>query len=208
MKRGRGQWEVVFTRRRERPTKAKLAKAESQSNDLIMGLTRREIGPAMAAELVEKHSAETIHKMAALFDWYAASGQAKGPGFLVDSIRNPEKYRLPREFVEQRQQNQRPERLIKSRREIVARQSTTGLDVTQQSRDKAFQAFWKGLGPDRRYEFETAAVQGASTLKRDGYRRLKSEGGPAFEEYRQMILRDHFENSHLVKARLAECRSA
>jgi hypothetical protein len=200
VKRARGQWEVVFERRRERPTKAKLAREESQSNDLIMGLTRREIGPAMAAELVEKHPAEIIHKMVALFDWYAASGQTKGPGFLVDSIRNPEKYRFPREFAEKRQQSQRPERLIKSRREILAQQSATALEVTEQSRDKAFQAFWKGLGPDRRYEFETAAVQGASTLKRDGYRRSRQEGGTAFQEYRHMILRDHFERTKTATA--------
>ena len=201
VKQGRGHWGVVFQRRRVRPTKATLARQESQAADLTVELTRREIGPAMAAELVEKHSEVIIHKMVALFDWYSTRGQTKGPGFLVDSIRNPEKYRPPREFADNQQRDKRPDRVIKSSNRRSPTTVTVPSDAMEQSRDKAFQAFWQGLGPDRRVEFETAAVHGSSPLKRDGYLRLKSVGGPAFREYRQVILRDHFERSQNTKAR-------
>ncbi len=208
VKQGRGQWEVVFQRRRIRPTKAALARQESQVADLTIELTRREIGPAMAAELVEKQSAEIVHKMVALFDWYAARGQTKGPGFLVDSIRNPEKYRPPREFTENQQRGKRPDRVIKSRSRPSPTMVSIPSDAIEQSRDKAFQAFWQGLGPDRRVEFEMAAVQAAPSLKRDGYLRLKSVGGQVFQEYRQVILRDHFEGNQKSKARPGERRFA
>ena len=208
VKQGRGHWEVVFQRRRSRPTKATLASQESQVADHTIELTRREIGPAMAAELVEKHSAEIIQKMVALFDWYSVRGQTKGPGFLVDSIRNPEKYRPPREFTENQQRGKRPDRVIKSRSHPSPQSVFVPIDAIKQSLDKAFQAFWHGVGPDRRVEFETAAVQGASSLKRDGYLRLKSVGGPAFQEYRQVILRDHFEGNQKSKARPGERRFA
>ena len=189
--RGRGRWEVVFQRRKPPATKSALARADEKLIDLTAELTRREIGPATAAELVEQHPAETVHTMTALFDWYSARGERKGPGFLVDSIRNPAKYRLPREFSEQSPGSNRSERVIKSRRQEAPKNGSNPVEAAQ-SRDKAFEAFWNGLGPDRRDEFEAAALKAATPVKRDGYLRSQAAAGPAFHDYRMVILRDHF----------------
>jgi hypothetical protein len=78
---------------------------------------------------------------------------------------------------------------------VELRAVPTGMNATEASRDKAFQAFWSGLGPDRRVEFEAAAVKAATSLKRDGYLRGRQLDGSAFEKYRHVILRDHFERN-------------
>ena len=200
VKRGRGQWEVVFQRRKPPATKSALARADEKVLDLTAELTRREIGPAMAAELVDGHPAETVRAMIALFDWYDSRGERKGPGFLVDSIRNPAKYRLPREFRAQESPNaaKRPERVTRQRPKMQPPSTQSKSAPDADSPVKAFDEFWKRLGPDRREEFEAAAVTAAGLMKRECYLRTRTLGGPAFEEYRQLVLRDHFE-SHVIQ---------
>jgi hypothetical protein len=48
---------------------------------------------------------------------------------------------------------------------------------------------------DVQIEFETSAVKAAAPVKRDGYLRLRATGSAAFETYRQVILRDHFDRT-------------
>ena len=59
------------------------------------GLTKRGIGPAAAAELVERHSLERVQTMIELYDWHNARGEEKGPGFLVVGIRSKTPYAPP-----------------------------------------------------------------------------------------------------------------
>jgi hypothetical protein len=192
--RGRGKWEVVFERRKPPETKAALARSDKKVMDLTAELTRREIGPATAADLVEGHPAETVRAMIELFDWYDSKGERKGPGFLVDSIRNPSKYRLPRELRSHESPNgaKRPERITRQRSKMQPPPTQVKSATETDSSLKAFDEFWQRLGPDRREEFEAAAVMAAGTMKRECYLRTKTCGGPAFEEYRQLVLRDHF----------------
>lgn len=194
--RGRGKWEVVFQRRKPPATKAALARSDKQALDLTAELTRREIGPATAADLVDGCNAETVRTMIELFDWYDSRGERKGPGFLVDSIRNPAKYRLPREFRAQESPNaaKRPERVTRQRPKMQPPSTQSKSATDADSPVKAFDEFWKRLGPDRREDFEAAAVAAAGPLKREGYLRTKNFGGPAFEEYRQLVLRNHFDS--------------
>ncbi len=196
VKRGRGQWEVIFQRRQAPATRSALAKADAKLMDLTAELSRREIGPATAAELVELHPAESVRTMVALFDWYASRGEQKGPGFLVDSIRNPAKYRLPREFQPPTSPRsaKRPERVTRSRASV---QSPAGLATLLETvpPGNAFSVFWNRQGPDRRVEFESAAVAATAPMKREGYLRTRAAGGPAFEEYRQLVLVEHFERT-------------
>lgn len=196
VKRGRGQWEVVFQRRKPPTTKSALARADEKLVNLTAELTRREIGPATAAELVDGHSAETVKAMIELFDWYVSKGERKGPGFLVDSIRNPAKYRLPRELRSHESPNgaKRPERITRRRSTMLSAQTPIKSTTDADSPAKAFDEFWKRLGPDRREEFEAAAVTATGPVKREGYLRTKTFGGPAFEKYRQLVLHDHFES--------------
>jgi len=194
VKRGRGQWEVVFQRRKSPTTKSALARADEKLVDLTAELTRREIGPATASELVDGHPAETVRAMIELFDWYDLKGERKGPGFLVDSIRNPAKYRLPRGLRLHESPNgaKRPERITRRRSTMQSAPTQVKSTTDTDSPAKAFDEFWKRLGPDRREEFEAAAVMAAGAMKRECYLRTRTLGGPAFEEYRQLVLRDHF----------------
>lgn len=198
VKRGPGKWEIVFQKLRPPQTKAALARQDLKVIDLIAELTRREIGPAMAAELVEEHPEQTVRTMLSLFDWYRSRGQAKGPGFLVDSIRNPNKYRLPSEFQAKLAGASRCKLKKSMRRERVMRDSPPApspADIDTESRQVAFQQFWRELALDRQIEFETSAVIAAAPVKRDGYLRLRASGSVAFETYRQVILRDHFDRT-------------
>ena len=196
VKRGRGHWEVVFQRRKPPATKSALARSDKKVIDLTAELTRREIGPATAADLVNGHPAETIRTMIEFFDWYDSRGERKGPGFLVDSIRNPAKYRLPREFRAQESPNsaKRPERVTRHRPKMQPPSTQSKSAPDADSPVKAFDEFWKRLGPDRREDFEAAAVTAAGPMKREGYLRTRTLGGTAFEEYRQLVLRDHFKS--------------
>lgn len=194
VKRGRGQWEVVFQRRKPPSTKAAIARQEARVIDLSDELSRRGIGPAMAGDLVEQHPESTVRTMVKLFDWYRARGQEKGPGFLVDSIRSPAKYRLPREFTaESSAEGKRPERVRRTRRVTHNPQNET--PIVDRSNRKEFAAFWETLSLADRGTFEAAALSAASPIKRDGYRRSRQSGGGAFEGYRQVILSDHFERT-------------
>lgn len=194
VKRGRGQWEVVFQRRRPPSTKAAIARQEARVVDLSDELSRRGIGPATAGDLVEQHPEATVRTMVELFDWYRARGQEKGPGFLVDSIRNPAKYRLPREFIaESRAAGKRPERVRRALNATHQPQNTT--PVVGRADGLEFATFWDTLSLAERETFESAAVSAAPPMKREGYCRSHQAGGGAFEGYRQVILWDHFERT-------------
>ena len=49
---------------------------------LSYDLTKRGIGPAAAAELVEQHSRGRVQTMISLHTWHNARGEEKGPGIL------------------------------------------------------------------------------------------------------------------------------
>lgn len=190
MKRGRGRWEVKFQRQRPRATKRQVARAPADQLELVAALVERAIGPATAEELATTAPAASVRLMTALFDWYAARGEPKGPGFLVDSIRNPQKYRVPPELrTSARSIARRPEHVV---RQATSQATATVTEPNLPDDGRRFNEFWKRLGPDRRREFETAALAAAPAVKREGYLRTRAGGGPAFDEYRQLILRDHF----------------
>ncbi len=196
----RGQWEVIFQRKstRRRTTRSRIqevAAHQQLADDLAMELARREIGPAMAAELTEQFPSETVRSMIELFDWYNGRGQTKGPGFLVDSIRRAENYQWPHGF--------RPSTLTKSsngtqRADRVIRRRTDTLNAVDATSsppspvERAFQTFWSNLTHGEQAGFEEEAVQRTNTTKREGYRRLQQVGGAGFELYRQIVLLDHF----------------
>ena len=198
MKQQRGRWQVVFQRKTHRQTAREAAKTEVAHADLAAELVRREIGPAAAADLAVAHPAETIRAMIELFDWYASRGQPKGAGFLVDSIRNSTKYRFPPGFESSAQRATR-QAATRKQNESQRREQATR-DRRQRQTDIArlepFLDFWGGLDEVGRTDFEIRALTAADPLKRDGYHRLLGNGGPAFEQYRQVILREFFEKTN------------
>jgi len=67
--------------------------------------------------------------------------------------------------------------------------------ASDNARLEPFLDFWSGLSAEERTEFEIRALTDSDSLKRHGYYRLRETGGPAFEQYRQVILRDYFEKT-------------
>jgi hypothetical protein len=197
VKQGRGQWQVVFQRKSARQSRKRAAEVQVIQGDLEMALVRREIGPGTAAVLVAEHPAETIQTMIELFDWYASRNQAKGVGFLVDSIRQPEKYRFPAGFESSVQRSGRL--LVDRQRHARQRAAQTAREERQHAAysvsQQSFLEFWGQLDRMARTDFEIRALTAAAPLKRDGYHRLRASGGPAFEQYRQVILRDYYQQT-------------
>lgn len=199
IKQAPGQWQVVFQRRRQQSPRKSVERLTIAADGLEKELVRRGIGPATANELVEQQPAETVRTMIDLFDWYQQKGQEKGPGFLVDSIRRSSEYRLPRGFGARGTTGGQPlaSRVVRRAAKRTRQTTDNGLKLhTSPCRDGGastpFEKFWAGLGPDSRRQFESEAVSRGEPTKRDGYRRLETTGGPGFEQYRQILLRDHF----------------
>jgi hypothetical protein len=194
-KKERGKWEVTFQRQKPKKLQAKLERAEAECSDLAMELVRRGIGPSMAEELVAKHEAAGIKTMIELFDWYQTRGQEKGAGFLVDSIRRRPEYRLPPGFESQATKRERQAAAHSRKRAVRKKQQLKeqAEEAAAKSRLEPFLEFWRGLDETARTEFEIQALTAAAPLKREGYHRLQQSGGHTFEQYRQVILRDYFE---------------
>ncbi len=194
-KKGTGQWEVVFQRKRRPRREAAAAQAKHAAVvDLETELIRREIGPAMAEELVAGHPTEHIQTMLELFDWYNARGQERGPGFLVNGIRNPDGCKLPKGFESSSQRAARQQ--AENSRKRAVRELARRQEAKQRQEDKkrleSFTAFWNGLDAGERQAFEQDALEAANPLKRSGYLRAQHTGSPMLETYRQVILVDHF----------------
>lgn len=199
VKQDSGRWQVVFERKSAKQTRREEAKVEAVQADLACELARRGIGPAMAADLVGQHSADIVREMIELFDWYLRTGKAREAGFLVDSIKNPGKYRSPKDFVSTAERTRRKsaadkQDLVQKRKRAASEQQR---HEQENSRLEPFLDFWSGLDEVGRADFEIRALTAAEPLKRDGYRRLQEDGGPAFEQYRQVILRDFFEQQRV-----------
>jgi len=205
IKKGRGNWIVRFERKRKaKPIifngiSLKLQPLDStvDTHQLQTYLVKRGIGPASAEELARNYQIQTIKSMIELFDWYNQRGQPRGVGFLVQSIKNPQSIELPKGFESSAQIQLR--RNAESNRERIQRKCSTQrervVEAQVQSRFEAFNAFWKSLSLIEQADFENIAVDRADATKRHGYYRNQGREDPLFEQYRQVILRDHFELS-------------
>ena len=213
VKRGRGDWVVRFERSSRTPrvpivttTEKELVKAvhiETPQSlaSLQIALTKRGIGPANAEELVQRQSTTTVQTMIELFDWYNAHNQPRGVGFLVQSIRFPEKIMLPKGFESsaiQKAESVRKKNVVDARAENDLKLSTMRqkqIARVESSRNGAFLQFWNQLSPIEQTNFEIDAVKLAPSTKRTGYDRHQGKASKLFEHYRTLILRDHFERT-------------
>ena len=204
LKIGCGNWSIRFERKR-RPAIPTTVNPiiqpilEIDPTQLQFALTKRGIGPASAEELSQAYPAQSIKLMIELFDWYNQRGQSRGAGFLVQSIKNPQSIELPVGFESSQQVQTRQaaeknricvQRDFSIKRERIAAQA-------EESRCQAFTAFWQGMSPTDQSSFERMALDIAEPTKRTGYSRHQGKGGRLFEQYRQVILRDHFERTIL-----------
>ena len=202
-----GHWIVRFQRKPKRktiehpiPTGNTILDRFDRSS-LAVQLTRRGIGPASASELVENAASTNVQTMIELFDWYNNHRQPRGPGFLVQAIRNPNRIAFPTGFESSEQAAQR--RTAQNSRNERKRALLDIVDAEQQQGDdrlqRQFQAFWDGLSPAAQVEFEDKAIESADSTKRLGYYRYQGREGKLFQQYRNILLRDHFTRSDTAK---------
>ncbi|MFO0849927.1 MAG: replication initiator protein A [Gemmataceae bacterium] len=188
----RGEWQVVFGRKRARPA----AKAKAADPAQVELLVTRGVSRGVAEDLAARHS-DTIANAVRQFDTHAAKGRPRGAGFLVDAVRNPDKYAGDAEPAPAAAAATRASAL--NRRPAPRRDDLSPAEAQARSHEstrwRAFSAFWRKLDAAQRDAFEAAAVAAATSTKADGYHRLRAVGGPAFQHYRRVVLRDHFERS-------------
>lgn len=188
-----GRWEAVFVRREKRHATRAAEKAEPSG--AVLELSKRGVTLQVAERLVTEQPVEKIQQMIELFDWYNSQGKARGPGFLVSSIKNHEQMVLPQGF-ETKEQRVRLKRARNSRkcelREMDEAKEAKLREKYERKR-RAFSAYWGVLGQAEREAFEEQALRLAEPTKRDGYLRGQKQAGAVFEHYRQVILLDHFE---------------
>lgn len=204
-KQGRGEWLIRFEKKRSpRPTKQALHdhsiphfEKSTGLQQVAVQLVKRGIGPASAEELSQSYPLHSIQTMIELFDWYNQRGQSRGAGFLVQSIKKPMAIELPKGFESSHQANARRESEMARRSYHRNLATARERQAAEQSncRNKEFVDYWQSLSPDAQSEFEDSAVAQSESTKKLGYYRHQGREGPLFEEYRQVILKDHFERT-------------
>lgn len=182
-----GKWEVVFSIRQKRKAGTAEQVTPEQKELVSRGVTAE-----VARGLIKEFPAEKVNGMLQLFDWYRDHGQAKGPGFLVAGIKSKEDYVPPVGFAgtkhgSEANSRKRPERELRKRVRVERQEGQPSTIVDP------FSAFWAALGEGAQRAFENAAIAAADPMKRDGYGRAQAGGGVLLEQYRRVILRDHFQ---------------
>ena len=171
---------------------------QSNPQELERQLIKRGIGPASAEELSLSQPATRIREMLELYDWYNSRGQPRGPGFLVQSLKTPDMIAFPPGFESsvQRQQRQQAKEVQKQAQQRATSKRERQALRKQNSRQRAFTAFWEAMAPSEQDIFETEALEAADPMKKRLYLQASGKGGKAFEVYRQMVLMDQFERTH------------
>jgi hypothetical protein len=152
------------------------------------------IGPASAEELSLSQPSNRIREMLELYDWYNSRGQPRGPGFLVQSIKNPSTIALPPGFESSIQRQERQQsREAQKQAEANVRTKRERLALRKQnSRQRAFMAFWDAMSPSEQDTFETEALEHAEVMTKRLYLQHSGKPGKAHEIYRRMLLESHF----------------
>jgi len=209
---GLGKWIAIFERKSKRgrttvesiiSSVATIAPStpvlNSQSNpqELERQLIKRGIGPASAEELSLSQPATRIREMLELYDWYNSRGQPRGPGFLVQSLKKPDMIAFPPGFESsiQRLNRQQAKEAQKQAQQRASTKRERQAIQKQNSRQRAFTAFWEAMSPSDQDAFETEALEAADVMKKRLYLQASGKCGKVFEVYRQMVLMDQFEKT-------------
>jgi len=133
----------------------------SNPQELERQLIKRGIGPASAEELSLSQPATHIREMLELYDWYNSRGQPRGPGFLVQSLKKPDNISFPPGFESSVQRNNRQqarEAQKQSQQRAISKRERQAIQK-QNSRQRAFMAFWEAMSPSEQDAFETEALE-------------------------------------------------
>ncbi|QEG37706.1 replication initiator protein A [Bythopirellula goksoeyrii] len=191
----RGKWEAVFQKKRK--TARRQVAAKPQLSGASLELTKRGVGERVAASLVANYPGERVQSMLELFDWHNERGEARGAGFLVAGIKSESEYKKPKGFRSSKQQRAAEKqskdadvKQLRQREQKDARER-----AVEAALDRKFRVFWSGLCESEKARFQDDALARADRTKRDGYLRAEKVGGVIFDQYCQLILRDHFQRN-------------
>jgi len=170
---------------------------QSNPQELERQLINRGIGPASAEDLSLSQPATRIREMLELYDWYNSRGQPRGPGFQVQDLRKPDTIAFPPGFESsvQRQNRQQAKEAQKQAQQRASSKRERQAIQKQNSRQRAFTAFWEAMSPSDQDAFETESLEAADVMKKRLYLEASGKGGKAFEVYRQIVLMDQFERT-------------
>ena len=188
-----GKWTVVFERKR-RASPGGVASGNTLTG-VAADLAAAGVSATMAARLAADSDERTVRTMLALFAHYQATGKRREAGFLVNCVRDPASVRFPPNFVEPKPAAAEPR--------ADARGPARGERPTAPPRGRkkpkaphaAFESFWEPLSDAEREIFESAALAECDAFLRDGLRRTRETGGPAFDQYRKLLLTQHFDRT-------------
>jgi len=139
--------------------------------------------------------------MLELYDWYNSKGQSRGPGFLIQSIRNPAAITFPPGFMSSasKQAAAQRQKATKAADEQLRTKRERQAAERDKSRQRAFIAFWESLSPAQQDAFETEALEKTEQMTRRLYLQHSAKRGKAFELYRKVILQSHFLKTHQLE---------
>jgi Replication initiator protein A len=134
--------------------------AEPEPPALVTELTNRGVTRATAAELVQRHPAETIRLKIDVFDWLAGKQDKrveKSPaGYLVKSINDD--YAAPKGFVSKAERQQREEsRQAREHQAATERRCQREEEDRQKAERKKIDAHWESLTAEQQAELDAAA---------------------------------------------------
>ena len=135
--------------------------AAAEPPSLVTELTERGVTRATAAELVQRHPAESIQLKIDVFDWMLEKQDkrvAKSPaGYLVKSINDD--YAAPKGFLSKAEQRQQQEaRQAKERQAAEDRRRQQEQDAREKAERQAIDAYWESLTPEQQAELDAAAI--------------------------------------------------
>ena len=192
----RGKWTVVFERKRRSAGVA----CGNTLTGVAADLAAAGVSATMAGRLAADADERTVRTMLALFEHYRRTGKRRDAGFLVNCVRDPGSVRFPPNFAEPKPAGPLPSPEPRSKSRVrPPRDSSAGPGVGAPAGDiaaeAAFSAFWAGLDGPARTAFERDAAAACGPLLRDGLDRTRTGGGAAFETYRKLVLREHYERT-------------
>ena len=191
----RGKWTVVFERKRLAPS-AGVATGNTLAG-VAADLAASGVSPTMAARLAADVDERTVRTMLALFEHYRQTGKRRDAGFLVNCVRDPAGVRFPPNFVEPKPAAAAVEPRADARDQSRGERPATPPRGRREPKTShaAFEGFWESLSEAEREAFESAALAECDAFLRDGLRRTRESGGPAFDQYRKLLLTQHYDRT-------------
>jgi hypothetical protein len=163
--------------------------SEPEPPALAIELINRGITKATAAELVQKHLAETIQLKIDVWDWLVEKQDkrvAKSPeGYLVKSIWDD--YKAPKGFIPAAERKQQQEaKAARERLEAEGRRHKQEADAQERREKELIIGFWDDLSKEQHAEHEAAAIAQA-----DAEALKLIEAGPV-KKYGMTIIRHSY----------------